>query len=119
MLEDKTLVDTKPSPENGKKTNFFSVALVGGMFTPPYNRSIGRGLSTGSLISYTRQPDNVHDKNAILISTLNGVELGYVAKDIAKDLALLMDAGVEYDVYVGKKSKSKAYPFSLHFYERG
>ena len=39
-----------------------------------------------------REPDNPHDPNAIRVA-LGGSYLGYVPRDIAKDLAPQMDAG--------------------------
>ena len=39
-----------------------------------------------------REPDNPHDPNAIRVE-LAGLYLGYVPRDIAKDLAPQMDAG--------------------------
>ena len=42
--------------------------------------------------SLVRVPDNLHDPNAIRVE-LAGLFLGYIPRDLAKDLAPLMDAG--------------------------
>jgi len=44
-----------------------------------------------------RDPDNLHDPNAVAVS-LGGVwHMGYIPSYLAKDLAPLMDAGKEFD----------------------
>jgi hypothetical protein len=44
-----------------------------------------------------REPDNPHDPNAIAVS-LGGVwHMGFIPRDLAKDLAPLMDAGRVFD----------------------
>ncbi len=45
-----------------------------------------------------REPDNLHDPCAIRVSLFDIWFMGYVPKNIAKDLAPMMDAGREFDV---------------------
>ena len=45
-----------------------------------------------------REPDNPHDPDAIKVSLFDMWFMGYVPKNIAKDLAPLMDAGRGFDV---------------------
>ena len=45
-----------------------------------------------------REPDNPHDPDAIKVSLAGIWFMGYVPKNIAKDLAPMMDAGREFDV---------------------
>jgi len=40
-----------------------------------------------------REPENPHDPNAIRVALFGIIYMGYVPKEIAKDLAPLMDAG--------------------------
>ena len=49
-----------------------------------------------------REPDNRHDRNAILILTESGDELGYVPREDAKVMAPLLDAGGWVDATVKK-----------------
>jgi hypothetical protein len=49
----------------------------------------------GERLLLDREPDNPHDKNAIVIRRLDGQELGYVPAADAVTLAPLMDAGQE------------------------
>ena len=45
-----------------------------------------------------REPDNLYDPCAIRVSLFDIWFMGYVPKNIAKDLAPMMDAGKEFDV---------------------
>ena len=40
-----------------------------------------------------REPGNEHDPNAIRVALAGAIYMGYVPKDIAKDLAPVIDAG--------------------------
>lgn len=50
-------------------------------------------LAEGELLSFKRQPDNKHDKMAIMIHDEKGNNLGFVPKARNEILARLMDAG--------------------------
>src|ERR1019366_6181951 len=50
---------------------------------------------TGDLVLLDREPNNPHDKNAIMVRRLNGQELGYVPAVDAVTLAPRIDAGEE------------------------
>lgn len=50
-------------------------------------------LKVGDKLDFFREPDNVYDKEAIVIKTLNGVKIGYVPKQDNVVFARLMDAG--------------------------
>ena len=49
-----------------------------------------------------REPDNPHDPNAIQVALFGKIFMGYVPKDIAKDLAPLMDSGRNFMAYFVK-----------------
>ena len=51
-------------------------------------------------VKLEREPDNVHDSNAILILGDDDCELGYVPREEARDIARLLDAGAEADTRV-------------------
>ena len=53
-----------------------------------------------------REPDNPHDPNAIKVSLFDIWFMGYVPKDIAKDLAPMMDAGRDFLAYFVCQNKS-------------
>lgn len=44
-----------------------------------------------------REPDNTHDPNAIKISLVGIWDMGYLPRDLSKELAPLMDAGRVFD----------------------
>ena len=46
-----------------------------------------------------REPDNPHDPNAIKVTIAGVVFLGYVPREIAKELAPLMDQGTQFDAF--------------------
>jgi single-stranded-DNA-specific exonuclease len=49
--------------------------------------------SEGETVRLRREPDNQYDKNAILVLSRSGQELGYIGKDKAKWIAKIMDEG--------------------------
>jgi len=50
-------------------------------------------LNLNDLLLTKREPDNKHDKYAILILTLKGEKLGYIPREKNEILSRLMDAG--------------------------
>ena len=44
-----------------------------------------------------REPDNQHDSNAIRVALFGEFFMGYIPKDIARELAPMMDSGMEFD----------------------
>lgn len=72
----------------------FEVILRGVNFRPPSAREIVTNLEEGTKLTLEREPDNQHDSNAIRVIEPNSGEwIGFVAKEIAAELAPLMDAG--------------------------
>jgi hypothetical protein len=61
-----------------------------------------QSLTVGDTVSLEREPDNVHDGNAILVFTQDGMELGYVPREDAREMAPLLDAGAEVEATVKK-----------------
>jgi len=61
-------------------------------------------LSVGDLLDLEREPDNPYDANAIRVLSPNhegeAAFLGFVAKEIAATLAVIMDVGVKYSATV-------------------
>ena len=76
----------------------------------PMYREIGRGFfwqcpvqhqdfrqPRYPLVCPGREPDNLHDPNAIRVALFGEFFMGYIPKDVAVTLAPLMDAGSEFD----------------------
>jgi hypothetical protein len=59
-------------------------------------------LDVGEAVVLEREPDNSHDGNAILVLTQGGTELGYVPRELAKQMAPLLDAGADVEATVKK-----------------
>ena len=55
---------------------------------------------------YVREPRNPYDKNAILIKTKDGLELGYIPKENNTKLAENIDKGLKYKIIVATISGS-------------
>ena len=53
-----------------------------------------------------REPDNPHDPNAIKIALVGIIFMGYVPKEIAKDLAPMMDEGRQFLAYFVSRNES-------------
>ena len=52
------------------------------------------GLFVGAQLEITREPTNAHDPNAIMVSQLDGRQVGYLNKELAAAIAPAMDAGL-------------------------
>jgi hypothetical protein len=50
-------------------------------------------LTVGKRLNFFREPDNLHDKLAIVVQDDQGNKVGYVPRDKNEVLARLMDAG--------------------------
>jgi hypothetical protein len=59
-------------------------------------------LSVSESVILEREPDNRHDGNAILVLTNAGDELGYVPRELAKEMAPLLDSGATVTATVKK-----------------
>lgn len=62
-----------------------------------------RDIMTYALI---REPDNIHDPNAIRVSLFDLFFMGYVPRHIARDLAPLMDSGRSFQAYFVQRNES-------------
>jgi HIRAN domain len=63
-------------------------------------RQVCERLMVDDNVKLEREPDNIHDSNAILILGDDDCELGYVPREEARDIAPLLDAGAEADARV-------------------
>lgn len=59
-------------------------------------------LIEGDTVTLEREPDNTHDRNAILVLGDDDCELGYVPREEARDMAPLLDVGAEAHATVRK-----------------
>jgi hypothetical protein len=69
-------------------------------------------LDVSEAVVLDREPDNPHDGNAILVLMQSGTELGYVPRELAKQMAPLLDAGADVEATV-KKLLTSAEGYSL------
>jgi hypothetical protein len=56
-----------------------------------------------------REPDNPHDPNAIRVALAGIVFLGYVPRDVAKDVAPLMDQGRNFMAFFVSRNEHPFY----------
>ena len=73
---------------------------IAGAFRSEQRRDACERLIVDDIVQFEREPDNVHDANAILILAGDDCELGYVRREEARAIAALLDAGAEADVRV-------------------
>ena len=64
-----------------------------------YQKACGLVVS-GQPLQLKREPDNTYDSNAIAVFTRHGSQIGYVAQELASDIAGFMDAGGEVTAVV-------------------
>ena len=55
-----------------------------------------KNLSIGDPLMLLREPGNQYDQNAIKITTIEGMQIGYIRAKLAAELAPLMDKGSKF-----------------------
>lgn len=59
-----------------------------------YHRGHAEGLTPGDLVQLVREPENIHDTNAVQVRVLADELLGYIPSEIAATLAQQLDDGM-------------------------
>jgi hypothetical protein len=65
-------------------------------------------LVVGEPVDLEREPDNSHDRNAILVLARHGDELGYVPRTDARQMAPLLDKGARVEAVVKKMLETQS-----------
>ena len=79
----------------------FTAYLRGVSFRPIEAKTIVNDLVAGSVLLLEREPGNQYDPNAVMVlEPESRTHLGYVAKEIAVELAPLMDEGNSFSCVV-------------------
>ena len=60
---------------------------------------IGR-LKAGDKAALRREPDNRYDPNAVAVCTASGEQIGYLSREVAAEIAPLLDQGTRVDAEV-------------------
>lgn len=81
----------------GEREEFFT-KVVGVSFEGRQNNI--QKVNTGDLVRLIRDPRNKFDANAIKVERLDGLQLGFLKKEMAKHLAPVIDEGVRYEAIV-------------------
>lgn len=66
--------------------------VVGNTFAPNGQELLSK-LKSGDQLLWEREPQNKFDKNAIRLCNSDKKKIGYIPKDLAKDLAEMIDNG--------------------------
>jgi hypothetical protein len=75
----------------------FTAYLRGNNFRPVEAKAAFNELLPGNVLSLEREASNAYDPNAIMVCGQdNMIHLGYVAKEVAIELAPLMDEGKSF-----------------------
>ena len=76
----------------------FNTKIVGVTFEN--RQAVLSSIEAGVELSLVRQPHNEFDANAIAVELLDGTQLGFLNRRLAKRLAAVMDEGVPYSAAV-------------------
>ena len=82
------------------------IALVVGI---KYHRGHAGGLTPGDLVQLVREPDNIHDSNAVQVKVLADELLGYIPGELAATLAQEIDAGMCTQARVSRFIRKSVY----------
>lgn len=100
--------------------NSYSSSLTRGFFTKIVGVTFdGRQrfipmLRTGEELQLRRECWNQYDRNAIAVYDGRGNQLGYISKELAKDLAPKMDAGIQYRISVASVTGGNGYSYGVN-----
>jgi hypothetical protein len=86
----RNLFRTKALRPRGLLTREYNTNIVGIEFVPA-GVELVRRLKVGDEVKLVRQPDNPHDKNAIVIIDSDGNRLGYLSAKLAADISRALD----------------------------
>jgi len=87
----------KPNPGDLIKTNVAGVTFEG-------RQDLIIKLNVGQSIKLVREPENIHDDNAIKVVVEDNSSIGYINRDLAKIIAPLMDKNNNITFIEGKIS---------------
>lgn len=74
-----------------ERTPTFKTKIAGLSFRPRGIKAEVASLKEGDAVDLVRDPSNTNDPNAIKIMATNGTWLGYVSREVAAQLAPMMD----------------------------
>jgi hypothetical protein len=86
-----------------------TIKLAGVTFRDAQNNIRTFGCKDIGSYALVREPDNPHDPNAIRVALVGIVFLGYVPKDVARELAPLMDQGRNFMAFFVSRNEHPAY----------
>lgn len=90
--KNKSIPSTPASKPVLNSIYLLTVPIAGLFYTDDINNLID-DLSVDDQLILEREPDNEHDKYAILVNDSYGEKLGYIPRENNKIIARLMDAG--------------------------
>lgn len=91
----------------------FEALMRGTSFRPIEAKAFVLAMKEGHILSLQRESDNQYDSNAIqVIDPESQIFIGFVAKEMAQEIAPLMDEGVEFNCRAGTRMDSK-FSFAL------
>lgn len=99
--------DNRPTPPSANSLTNCGIRFGESFFTKvvgvTYNgvQGILPTLRAGMPLRFVREPHNQYDKNAIAIKC-NGMNIGHLSADVAKDVAPLMDSGAQVEGEISK-----------------
>lgn len=72
------------------------------------------GLSTGEELQLRRERWNQYDSNAIAVYDGRGNQLGYISKELASNMAPMMDGGAQYRITVTSVTGGNGYSYGVN-----
>jgi|GEM_PF-5464351 len=82
--------------------NYIETSVVGVTFEG--RQDLIKKLHVGQSIKLVREPENIHDENAIEVIVQDNNSIGYINRDLAKKIAPIMDKNHDITMIEGKIS---------------
>lgn len=98
----------------------FEALLRGNNFRPIEAKAYYNAMKQGQPLLLRRDPDNQYDPNAIQVCNPEGDNfIGFVAKEVACDLAPHMDEGTEFKCHASMKYDAKTWMLNIRTADEG
>lgn len=88
----------------------------GTSFRPIEAKAFVNSVEDGTVLILQREPSNPHDENAIKVLSPDpdNIHIGYVAKEVAAELAPIMDGGTKLIAVVSGRMSASVLTIEIH-----
>lgn len=103
------IIEPVNAQNESQRNQFLFECQIEGLNHSPEAKEISHSIQFGETVILGREPDNIHDTNAIVAYNNREIKLGYIPAPMNKTLAEVMDQGIHPTAYISEKRGKKTY----------